>query len=383
MEKILFSLFIVFAGAKLAGEIFERLNISVVVGEVIVGIIIGSFAPSILRPADVYEVIAEIGVIILLFTVGLETPVDELIKVGKTAALVAILGVVFPFVLGFELLFYLGYPTVQALFLGVSMVATSVGITARVLAELGYLQKKESQIILGAAVVDDILGLIILATLTGVQNGHLSWLKLGILISEVLIFVGFLLFFGARLTRKHGALMEKLEINEAPLVIAVATSLGLAALASYIGMAAIVGAFLAGVIFAEVNETYSLHKQIIPVYELFVPFFFVIIGAKVDINQIANPAVIWLTLAVIVLAIIGKLVGCGLAVVNLGRRVWLRVGIGMIPRGEVGIIVALLGLSMKVIPNSLFSVVVVMSIVTTLIAPFLIKLSFKDKELIS
>ncbi len=379
MDKILLSLFIIFVSAKLTGEIFERLSLPALVGEIVAGMVIGSYFPALLRPQNVYEVIAEFGVVILLFAVGLETPVKQLIKVGLTAALVAILGIIFPFILGFILMVYLGYPLTQAIFLGVSLVATSVGITARVLSDLGYIHRKESQIILGAAVVDDILGLLILAFVTGVQDGHLSLVKLGVLIIEVFIFVGVLLYFGTRFTKRHGDLMDKLRISEAPLVIAIASTLGLAALAGYIGMAAIVGAFLAGVIFAEVNEVYGLSEQIVPIYEVFVPFFFVIIGSKVQISQFADINIVMLTLAVTVIAIITKIVGGGLATLNLGRKISLRVGIGMIPRGEVGIIVALLGLTLKVIPDSLYSVIIMMSIITTLITPSLIKLTFKEK----
>jgi len=379
MDKILLSLFIIFVSAKLAGEIFERFGMPALVGEISAGMVIGSYFPALLSPNNVYEVVAEFGVVILLFAVGLETPVKELVKVGLTAALVAVLGILFPFVLGFFLMTYLGYPLTQAIFLGVSLVATSVGITARVLSDMGYIHRRESQIILGAAVVDDILGLLILAFVTGVQDGHLSFIKLGVLIIEVFIFVGVLLYFGTRFTKRHGDLMDRLRISEAPLVVAIAATLGLAALAGYIGMAAIVGAFLAGVIFAEVNEVYGLSEQIVPIYEVFVPFFFVIIGSKVQISHFTDINIVTLTLAVTIIAIITKIVGCGLATLNLGRKISLRVGIGMIPRGEVGIIVALLGLTLKAIPDSLYSVIIMMSVITTLVTPFLIKLTFKEK----
>jgi len=378
MEQILLSIFLIFVGAKVAGEIFERIGIPVIVGELLVGMAIGSYIPNLLRPHEVFEVIAELGVVILLFTVGLESPIDELLKVGRTAALVAILGIIFPFVLGFGLLFILGFSSIQAIFLGVAMVATSVGITARVLSDLGYLQRKESQIILGAAVVDDIIGLLILAIVSGSQSGNFSLLNMGILIVEVLAFVTAFIYFGSRLTKRHGTKLDRLKINEAPLVVAIAATFGLAALASFIGMAAIVGAFLAGVIFAEVNETYSLRKQVIPIYELFVPFFFVVIGSQINLSVLADPKILALTAAVIFLAVISKIVGCGLAVINQGKRTWFKVGVGMVPRGEVGVIIGLLGLSLGAITDELYSVIIIMSMVTTFIAPFLIKIAFKD-----
>ncbi len=378
MEQILLSLFIIFVGAKLAGEIFERIGLPVIVGELLVGMGIGSYLPSLLRPREVFEVIAELGVVILLFTVGLETPINELLKVGKTAALVAILGIIFPFVLGFGLLFILGFSSIESIFLGVALVATSVGITARVLADLGYLQRKESQIILGAAVVDDILGLLILAIVSGSQTGNFTLLNMGILVVEVIAFVIAFIYFGSRLTRIHGTKLDRLKMNEAPLVVAIGATFGLAALAGFIGMAAIVGAFLAGVIFAEVNETYSLRKQVIPIYELFVPFFFVVIGAEIDLGILADPRLLALTAVVIIIAVLSKIVGCGLAVINLGRRTWLKVGVGMVPRGEVGVIIGLLGLSLGAITKDLYSVIILMSMITTLIAPFLIKFAFKE-----
>lgn len=378
MEQILFSIFIIFVGAKVAGEIFERIGFPVIVGELLVGMAIGSYIPNLLRPHDVFEVIAELGVVILLFTVGLESPIDELLKVGRTAALVAILGVIFPFVLGFGLLFILGFSSIESIFLGVAMVATSVGITARVLADLGYMKRKESQIILGAAVVDDIIGLLILAIVSGTQSGNFSLLNMGILIVEVIVFVVAFIYFGTRLTKKYGTKLDKLKISEAPLIVALSLTFGLAALASYIGMAAIVGAFLAGVIFAEVNETYSLRKQVIPIYELFVPFFFVIIGSQINLSILADPKLLALTVAVIFLAVISKIIGCGLAVIKQGRRTWLKVGVGMVPRGEVGVIIGLLGLSLGAISEDLYSVIILMSMVTTFIAPFLIKIAFRD-----
>ena len=378
MEQILFSIFIIFVGAKVAGEIFERIGFPVIVGELLVGMAIGSYIPNLLRPHDVFEVIAELGVVILLFTVGLESPIDELLKVGKTAALVAIFGVIFPFALGFGLLFILGFSSIEAVFLGVALVATSVGITARVLADLGYMKRRESQIILGAAVVDDIIGLLILAIVSGTQSGNFSLLNMGILIVEVIVFVVAFIYFGTRLTKKYGTKLDKLKISEAPLIVALSLTFGLAALASYIGMAAIVGAFLAGVIFAEVNETYSLRKQVIPIYELFVPFFFVIIGSQINLSILADPKLLALTVAVIFLAVISKIIGCGLAVIKQGRRTWLKVGVGMVPRGEVGVIIGLLGLSLGAISEDLYSVIILMSMVTTFIAPFLIKIAFRD-----
>lgn len=378
MEMILLGIFIIFAGAKVVGELFERLGIPVLIGELLLGVSIGALLPQILRSVEVYQVIAEIGVIILLFSVGLETPVGNLLRVGPTSTLVAVLGVIFPFILGLGLAFLLGYNTAQGVFIAVSMVATSVGITARVLSDLGVLAHKESQIILGAAVVDDILGLILLAVVTSFREGSISWLGISLLVAEVALFVGGLLIIGTWLTKNHGHHLRKLKISSGPLVVALLVCLGLSFLAGLIGMAAIVGAFLAGVIFAEIGEVYDLKSQLSPIYEFLVPFFFVTIGAKVKLAQLANLSILKLAAAVIALAIFSKVVGCGLAAIKLGRTSVIRIGVGMVPRGEVGIIVALMGLTLGVIPTSVYSVIIVMSVVTTLVSPLFLKWAFRE-----
>lgn len=377
-EMVLLGIFIIFAGAKLVGELFERIGVPVLIGELFLGVAIGAVYPQIMRSSDIYQVIAQIGVIILLFSVGLETPVANLLKVSGIASLVAVLGVLFPFALGFGLAVYLGYPTAQGIFLAVSMVATSVGITARVLSDLGVLAQKESQIILGAAVVDDILGLLLLAVVTSFRAGSISWLGIGVLFLEVILFVGGLLIFGTRLANNHGHRLEKLKMNRGPLVVALIVCFGLAFLAGLIGMAAIVGAFLAGVIFAEIGETYNLRSQLKPIYEFLVPFFFVTIGFNVKLSQLASPTVIKLAVTVIILAIAGKVIGCGLAAIKLGAKSVFRIGVGMVPRGEVGILVALMGLTLGAIPSSVYSVIVIMSVATTLISPVFIKWAFRE-----
>lgn len=378
MELILLGIFIIFAGAKLVGEVFERLGIPVIVGELLLGVAIGALLPQILRSGQVFQVIAQLGVIILLFSVGLETPVDNLLKVGGTATLVAVLGVIFPFLLGLGLAVYLGYPTAQGVFLAASMVATSVGITARVLSDLGVIAHKESQIILGAAVVDDILGLFLLAIVTSFRSGGISFIGIGVLLFEVLAFVAGSLYIGTRLAKRHGHLLDRLKINRGPLVVALIVCLGLSYLAGLIGMAAIVGAFLAGVIFAEIGEGMELKNQLAPIYEFLVPFFFVTIGAKVRLEQLASPAILKLAAAVVALAIMGKVLGCGLAAINLGRASVIRIGVGMVPRGEVGIIVALMGLTLGAISQSMYTVIIIMSIVTTMLSPMFIKWAFRE-----
>lgn len=378
MERVLLGLFVVVVGASLVGALFERFRLPVIVGEIVLGVAIAALAPHLLAGKEVFPVIAELGVIVLLFAVGLETKVEDLLRVGGTATAVAASGVVVPFALGYLLMIYLGYSLQVAAFMGAAMVATSVGITARVLSELGVVKRKESRIILGAAVVDDVLGLILLAVVTGASNGSVSFTSIAVLVFEVLLFIGFFLYFGSRLTRRHGHLLERIRIGEAPYIFALGVTLLLSALAESIGLAAIVGAFMAGVIFAEVEDHYQVRKRISVIYDFLVPFFFVMVGTNIDVAAFAKPQVTWLALAVIALAVIGKVVGCGLAASGLGARRALRVAVGMVPRGEVGIIVALIGSRLGVISTDLFAVVVAMSVFTTLIAPFMLQLAFRE-----
>lgn len=379
MTKILFDLFLMFLAAKLAAEIFERFKMPAVIGELMAGIAIGSYALGLVGRSQVYDVIAEIGVIVLLFSVGLETNIEEIFEVGSLSILVAVLGVIFPFFLGFGLILLLGHSPVEAMFIGTAMAATSIGITARVLSDLNLLARKYSRVILGAAVLDDILALLLLVAVSGLGKGSLSLVNLALIVVEVLAFLFVTLFVARRIAKRRAAsILERLKISNAPFATAVVVSLGLSALSSYIGMAAIIGAFLAGVIFAETEDKFALQREIAPVYAFLVPFFFVVMGTKVDIKQFVNPTVVWLMLAVILLAIIGKLFGGFLGSTSLGWRQALNVGIGMIPRGEVGLIVASIGLTLGKVPLSMYSVVVSMSVITTLIVPPVLKLTTKD-----
>ena len=368
IDNVLVLLAIVFVAGRVGAEIAERLRTPEVIGEIVAGVIIG---PAVLQfvPAhnEAFEAIAELGVIFLLFSVGLETDLQELRKVGGIATGVAFGGVILPFAFGYGLMWMLDYTTNQAIFMGTAMIATSVGVTARVLRDKGKLATREARIILGAAVVDDVLALFMLAIVAGIATGSLSFGGLVFLVVEAIAFFLVLGTFGRTLIRKTFPHMRRLRVTEPVLSIAIAIALVLAASAAKIGLAAIVGAFLAGVIVGETPKEEELHARTMPLYAFFVPFFFVHVGTLVDLKAMSGAVV--LTAVVTVLAFVGKFVGSGAAALKLGRKGASIVGTGMAPRGEVGIIVASLGLGLGVIGQELYGVVVAMSLLTSIIAP--------------
>ncbi len=323
---------------------------------------------------------SELGVILLLFMVGLETQVDEMLKVGGRAFAVAIVGVVTPFVLGLGAGLWLmpdaGTPV--HIFLAATLCATSVGITARVFRDLGKMQSREAKVILGAAVIDDVLGLIILAVVIGVAStGQINVLEIGRITLLSGLFVGSVLLFGGRLVQLLVPLVSALERHNVKLLFPLGLAFLMAWAANAVELAPIVGAFGAGLIlseeqFAKVSRQSTMESLIAPLERIFAPIFFVLMGMQVDLQSFCDPTTLWLALAFTVVAIIGKLV-CGLPA---GRGVdRLSIGLGMIPRGEVGLIFASIGKGLGVVSGSVFSALVVMVIVTTLITPIALKWS--------
>ena len=379
--QVLLNLFLIIVFAKLLAEIFERFRQPAVVGEILAGVLIG---PSILgwvQPSEMISLLAEIGVIFLLFMVGLETKPAAILKVGKKAFLVATLGVVVPFAAGYGLMYLYGSNTAESLFLGAALVATSVGITARVLSGLGLLDAPTARIILGAAVIDDILGLLILTIVSGISGGDLSYVKLLGTAGAAIGFTIFVTFVGAPLVTKIAPRIERLRIGDSFFIFGMILCLGLSAAAAYIGVAAIIGAFLAGMALAEsAEENHEMMKQTSGVMEFLVPFFLVNIGMSLNLSVFGDSSVIVMALIVTVVACLTKLIGCGLAALDLGWKRAAQTGVGMMPRGEVGIIVAQIGLTMGVITDRIFGVVLFMAVSTTLIAPPLIKWLFADEE---
>jgi Kef-type K+ transport system membrane component KefB len=393
LTTILVNLFILYAAARLAGALFLRLGQPAVIGELLAGVLIGPHALGLVgepgaglielfhgNPEDaahaldlVLETVAELGVIVLLFTVGLETRATDILRVGGRAALVGVLGIVAPFALGFGYMALTGHGGLESAFVATALVATSVGITARVLQELGVLRTREARIILGAAVIDDILGLLLLAVVSAAGSGEGTDVGAVVVIAlQAVAFVGFVAWAGTHASRRFSIHLERLNALtplNLPLNVALLLMLGLAAFGGVIGLAGIIGAFLAGMVLAESRERFNLEQETRPIYEFLVPFFFAYTGTKVDPSVFTDGELVATAAALTVIAIVSKLVGAGGAMWGAGRRSMLIVGVGMVPRGEVGLIVAGLGLGLGIIPTDLFSVVVIMTIATTLVAP--------------
>jgi Na+:H+ antiporter len=379
-DTFLLELFAIFVWAKAFAELFEQLSLPAVLGEILAGVILGPHATGLVVPSATVGSIAEIGAIFLLFTVGLETRPQDLISVGRQSIRVAVAGVAVPFLLGFTYLDLKGEPVHEAVFVAAAMVATSVGITARVLSDLHALNTHEARVILGAAVFDDILGMIVLTVVTGLASGgSIRWIHMLVLVVEAFAFAIFMIFIGPRLVGRMRTGLERMSTQDAPLILALAICLGLSVAATKIGMAAIIGAFFAGLMFADYSPEWNLQPRADAINEFLAPFFFFIMGARLDIH-LFNGAV-WKTAIIIsLLAVVSKVLGCGLPMLGEGISAAAKVGVGMMPRGEVALIVALIGLQMKVISDQAYAVVIFMTGVTTIMAPPLLRYLFRHVE---
>lgn len=367
--EILVDVFVLFAAARILGEVFERLRQPAVIGELLAGLLVGPHVLGIVAAADqeFLLVLSELGAIILLFTVGLETNIKDLHRVGKAALLVGVIGVLFPFAAGSGLMLGLDYTNRESLFVAAAMVATSVGVTARVLRDYGAIRETRARVILGAAVVDDILAILVLAVVAGVARGDLSEVGLAVTVVEVLTFVALVALAGPRLIRRLSRFTHLPILPGSPFGFAVLVTLGLAALSGVIGLASIIGAFLAGMIFEFRRQ--EVVTQIEPVYELLVPFFFSVTGSFLDPAIFTDPAIIGLAAAVTAIAVVTKVAAGILGGRSFGSGDALFIGIAMIPRAEVGLIVAAFGLRLGVISGDLYGVVLAMTLITTLITP--------------
>jgi Na+:H+ antiporter len=375
---ILLGLFVIFVAAQIGAEIAQRLKLPGVVGEIAAGCVLGPSALGWVHSSEALDLLAEIGVVLLLFSVGLETKLEEMKRVGRSAFFVGVLGVVVPFALGSLWAHGAGFDWAKSLFVAAAFVATSAGITARVLQELGVLQREESRVILGAAVIDDILAMLLLGVVTAVQSGeslHLG--QLALVLVEAVAFIAVIVFLGTKVMRRQSHWLEAPINPLSPLTLALALCLGLAFLSTKFGLAAIIGAFLAGMIASETKQRETLEHQTQPLLAFMTPFFFVMTGSKVELAQLGDWSTL-LTLALITaIAIVSKLLGGFVGALSLGKRGALIVGVGMIPRGEVGVVIASLGLATDVFSPHTYALIVAMSLLTSVVTPPVLALLFK------
>jgi Kef-type K+ transport system membrane component KefB len=355
----------------------------------ILSILQGPHGGEILQVAQTVDVFSRYGVIFMLFLVGLDTSVGEMRRVGPDALRVAVIGVAIPFLLGLAasrlLMPYLSLQT--DLFIAATLGATSVSITARVLKDLGREQSREAHVILGAAVIDDILGLMMLAIVSGiVVSGSIKLLTVTTTILLAFLFLGGALILGPYLIRIAVRLLCRLDLVEAKMFTSYLFVMVLAWLANLVGLATIVGAFTAGLILSDSffkfcnlvdDSRVSIKSLIMPLEVILVPIFFILMGIQVKLETFIDPQVLLMAAGLLLAAIVGKL-AAGIGARKVGNRI--AVGVGMLPRGEVGLIFAAIGKSLHVIGDALFSAVVLMVIVTTLLAPPLLKLTLGRSE---
>jgi Kef-type K+ transport system membrane component KefB len=363
-------------GAKLLGELAERIGQPAVLGELLAGVVLGPAALGWVPLSQGLLLLAEIGVVLLLFEVGLETDLMELVKVGGRAIAVAVIGMILPFTGGYLLTFAAGFPTVTSIFVGAALTATSIGITARVLSELKMLDTREGRIILGAAVVDDVLGLVVLAVVSRIAEG--GAVSAGIVARSTLLAMGFCvaaIVAGIPLGRRLILVVERANVRGVLVAASVGFALLLAVAARAAGSAEIVGAFACGLILARTNRRHDIDTALKPVVDVFAPIFFVSVGAQVDprvVNPLepSNRPALLLALGLTAVGFAGKFAAGFVA----GRDVrHAFVGAGMVPRGEVGLVFASVGRASGALGPAVFAAVVVTVMATTFLAPPLLK----------
>lgn len=366
------SMLIIFGSAKLLAELLEHLHQPGIVGEILAGVLIGPSVLGWIHPNGNLMFLAELGVLFLLFRVGLEVRASELMEVGPTGTLVGVLGVVLPMICGWGLLRWWGKPQMESLFVGGALTATSVGITAQVLSAKGLLNRTASKIILTAAVIDDVLALLVLGVISSIGRGVVNVVELALTSAFAVLFVLLVARWGSRtVATVIPRLRDKLHISESQFALAMILLFGLAALSEKAGVAPVIGAFLAGMAMGE-SLPPRVHDLAHGVTELLVPFFLAGIGLRFSVQAFASAPALALAALVLIVAVATKIVGCGLGAWRHGRPVALCVGVGMIPRGEFGMVVAQLGLSSQMMAADTYGIVVFVAVATTLLtAPFL------------
>ncbi|MFH7024209.1 MAG: cation:proton antiporter [Heteroscytonema crispum UTEX LB 1556] len=420
VAAVLLSLVVIYFASKVGGELSNRLGFPPVLGELVGGVVVGisvlhllvfpetgadsssslivSFlqttagltpdaAPSVFAAqSEVISVLAELGVIILLFEIGLESNLKDLMAVGVQATIVAVVGVVAPFAAGtVGLMTLFGIDAVPAIFAGAALTATSIGITSKVLSELGRLNSKEGQIILGAAVMDDVLGIIVLAVVASLaKDGVVDVTKVIFLIVSATGFLLGAIVLGNIFNKSFVAIVNQLKTRGELVIPAFIFAFVMSYFAAVIQLEAILGAFAAGLVLEETEQRKELQKQVIPIADMLVPIFFVVVGAKTDLG-VLNPAIpsnregLIMAIFLIVVAIIGKVI-TGLTVFGQPEINRLAIGVGMIPRGEVGLVFAGVGAASGVLSKPLGAAIIMMVILTTFLAPPLLRFVFGQPE---
>lgn len=373
-EAFLLTFAVVLAVGRIGSEVAERLGQPAVLGELLGGVIIGVGALRWLNPSDpIFHTLAEVGVLLLLFEVGLECDSEALLRSGGPALWVACAGVVLPMALGYGVSVALGLAPLTALFVGAALTATSVGLTARVFSDLGRLRSREATIVLGAAVADDVIGLILLAVVGGLASAAGATMgSVGKLLAIALLFLVGGLLIGAKAAPIVMSLAARMRSRGAIGTAAVVFCLLMATAAGKAELAPIVGAFAAGLVLARTEHSLHIERAIKPVADLFIPVFFVCMGAATDLSRVSpftsvGRSTLLLASLLLIVAVVGKVLG-GLTVPCRGLNRWV-VGVGMIPRGEVGLIFANLGLAHKILNPAEYAAVVAVVLGTTLLTP--------------
>nr|WP_227498650.1 cation:proton antiporter [Synechococcus sp. PCC 7336] len=424
LVSVLLSLVVIYLASKVMGELCARFNLPAVLGELLGGVLVGgsilhllvfpegaiapgelaelaqssrvmqllqstggvsaeALGPLFVSQSEVIEFLSELGVIILLFEIGLESDLTELLKVGPQAAAVAVVGVTVPFAIGtLGLLYFFHIPTVAAIFAGAALTATSIGITARVLAELQQLSSGEGQIIIGAAVLDDILGIVILAVVAGLaKTGEVDLANVGIIIVSAVLFLVGAIILGRFLSPYLVSMLDGMQTRGTFLIPGLIVAFVLGYIGQILQLEAILGAFAAGLILAETDKHHEFEEQIKPISDFLTPIFFVVVGAKTNL-AVLNPfdpnngEGLIVASFLVAVAILGK-IAAGLGAFG-GKKVnRYAIGVGMIPRGEVGLVFAGVGAASGALPPALDSAIIVMVIVTTFVAPLWLRSAFK------
>ncbi len=420
LTGVLLSLVVIYLASKLGGELSKMMDFPPVLGELVGGVVVGASALHLLvfpesgaiasdslimnvlqsidhlspeavtsvfqSQSEAISILAELGVIVLLFEIGLESDLRELKKVGYQAAIVACVGVVVPFVAGTAgLMFFFHTPAIPAIFAGAALTATSIGITSKVLSELGHLKSREGQIIVGAAVIDDVLGIIVLAVVASLaKTGEVDiWNVIYLIVSATVFLIGSILL-GKFFNKTFVTIADKLQTRGKLVIPAFIFAFFMAFIGNAIHLEAILGAFAAGLVLDETDKRKELDQQVIPIADILVPIFFVTVGARVDLG-VLNPVVpenqqgLIIAIFLVVVAIIGKVV-TGWSVFGQPGINRFAIGVGMIPRGEVGLVFLGIGAASGAIDKPLQAAIIIMVILTTFLAPPFLRLAFNKQS---